>query len=124
MLRQRFTEARKELEVQVRRRHMRAVSEVVAAGEETPVLARDLMRQLPAERHASVANFPSLLLDLLALVVSERGKEIVEAPEITVAPVELHRAAQHHPAALELARLGFRREEDVEGRDFAREAER
>src|SRR4051812_45699647 len=64
-----------EVERQVRRRMMRVVRSLVALEEEGAVGRRDVGARLANEGHARFVQPPPLLLDLLALVMVERGEE-------------------------------------------------
>ena len=93
---------------------MRAVRRLVALEEERPVRRRDLRARLAHERHAGFEQPPSLLLDLLALVVIERGEKIGEVLVVAVAPVELQAVANQHAGSGAFARLVLVGEQHVE----------
>src|SRR5207237_7854891 len=86
-------EQREEFAVEIRRRMMLAIGAPVALHEEIPVgLLR--FRTAEATQHDSrFGDAASLLADLLALVVGERGEEILEVAIAGIAPVEMHDGA-------------------------------
>ena len=65
----------------------------IASVEKGPVGVGAVAALDPAEAHPQAGELLPFLADLLALVVSERGEEIVEAGVALVEPVELESAA-------------------------------
>jgi len=111
-------DAAEEIQVQVGRRIMRGIGVAVAAVEQLPVRVRGIRAAHPAQRHARFRHLAPLGADVLALLLLERGEELVEACVARIEPVELHAAAQHEAGLLQLARMLLGREQDVGRRDL------
>ena len=96
------------------------VGALVAAVEEIPILWRDGSSLHTAEAHASVGHLASLLPDLLALVLRQRGQEVVEAGigRSCVFPVKLHGLAQHHAGFAAGLQIVFAGKQQVQGRQL------
>ena len=106
----RARDAREELAREVGRRAVLAVGAPVARCEEVPVGARSPRGPVTrtSSTPASATRLP-LLADLLALVVRERGEEVVEVAVAGVAPMELHAGALEQPHAAQRLRVRARR---------------
>src|SRR5215218_7445409 len=79
----------KKIEIQIRRRMMLAVGLAIAAVKKDPQRIGDRAAGVPLEIDACLADAAPLLLDLLALLMVERGEKCVEVRVVVVAPMEL-----------------------------------
>ena len=84
---------------------MLAVSGAIAPVEEAPVGVRGGCAGDVTEGDAGLMHAATLRADILALLLFQRGQEVVEAGEARIAPVELHAVPQQHAGAAQL--LGF-----------------
>src|SRR5207245_520196 len=86
---QRLAEPPKELQVEIRRRVMRSVGVVVAAGEKVPVLVAGFGSDQPPPARPRFLHPSSLLSDFFALRRSEIGEKLIEIGVATVFPMKL-----------------------------------
>src|SRR5690606_1137303 len=124
VLRQRRSNAQEGIEVQVGHRAVRGVGGAIAAVEKLPVAPPDGRALPPAESYSRLAHLAALLADVLAPRVAHAGKESVEIGVALVAPMKLHRPAQHHATFAQQLRFLLQRKEDVQRRGSARALER
>src|SRR5439155_13939439 len=90
VLRHAAREQREEFAVEVRRRMMLAIGAPIAFYKEIPVGLLRFRAAEAAQHDPRFGDAAPLLADLLALVVGERGEEILEVAIAGIAPVELH----------------------------------
>ncbi len=117
-------DAPEEVQVQVGRGVVRLVGVAVAAVEQHPVGVPGIAPAHAAQADARLAHLAPLGADVLALLVLERGQEVLEAGVALVQPVELHPAAQHEAGLRQLVRLLLGRKQDVGRRHLARRLRR
>ncbi|MCY1222830.1 hypothetical protein D9M72_349350 [compost metagenome] len=108
---------------------MLAIGLAVAAVEEAPGLVVDLAAAQVAEADAGLRHLAPLGADVLALLLRQRGQEVVEtgvrltealaATFAAIGPVELHAVPHQHAGLLHQPGFGLVGEEDMQRRHAA-----